>query len=336
MTTILGNNVHVFLDSTEVFCAKDCALTESKDSVEMAGGFTLPGRWTYNRLQRRSWKVDCSGLSKINSSEGTLDYFSIVDDPFATDFHTLEITFDDPDGNNVTFTGTVFIPKSSITGPVKESAGASVSFIGTGRYLLSTEATSSGSSGSGGSGGPDFCVPVAGGNFAPPTGTSNDTYLYTFALTGTNPKVIGATTLPSWMFASIVSGNLHLFGTPSLSDVGAGITVSVQVTNDCGDETFSATIDVLEDGRNVFVINNSTHTIILQNDNGHSYTFPPSNNGNIKMQSSTVNITSISGGGGVNYQFLQSLPSLVINSGSTFGGNIVTFNLSITNYLRFS
>ncbi len=335
MITILGNDVHVFLDSVEVFCAKDCQLTESKDSVEMAGGDGLPGIWTYNRLQRRGWKVDCSGLTKVDSTDGTLDYFSIVDSPYAIDFHTLEITFDDTDGNNITFTGTVFIPKSTITGPAKESAGASVSFIGTGAYSISNESTSGSSGGSG----IDFCVPVAGtGIFQPPTGTSNSLYTYTFTLTGTNPKVIGATTLPSWMTASIVSGNLHLIGTPAFADIGSGITVSVQVTNDCGDETFSATIDVLEDGRNVFVINNSPRTIILQNDNGHSYTFLPSNgsDGNIKMQSSTLNITSISGGGTSGYAFLQSLPSTVVNSGTTSGGNIVTFNLSITNYLRFT
>ena len=178
MTTIIGNNVHCFLDGTEVFCAKDCVLTESKDTVEMAGGAALAGKWTYNRLQRRSWKVDCSGLTKVDSSDGQLDYFSIVDDPFATDFHVLSISWTDADGNNVTFSGNVFIPKSSIGGPATGFAPATVSFIGTGPYTLSTETSGSGSG--------EVCVPVAaGGTFAPVDGTLNSPYSYTFPLTGT-------------------------------------------------------------------------------------------------------------------------------------------------------
>lgn len=333
MTTILGNNVNVFLDSVLVFCAKDCLLTESKDTVEMAGGSALSGKWTYNRLQRRSWKVDCSGLSKTDSSDGQLDYFSIIDDPYATDFHSLQITWDDSDGNNVTFFGNIFIPKSSISGPAKEFANATVSFIGTGPYELSTEA--------GSSGGSDFCVPVSSGTFNPPNGTLNDPYSYTLVLSGTNPKTLGAFSgNPLWMTISVATGNLVLGGTPTnFSDVGT-FFLDIVINNDCGSihliDEIGATIG--EDGRNVFVINNSTHDIVLQNDNGHSYTFLASNgsDGNIKMQSSMVNITSISGGATVNYQFLQSLPSTVINSGSTSGGNIITANLSTTNYIRFS
>lgn len=332
MTTILGNDVNVFLDTVLLFCAKDCLLTESKDSVEMAGGFGLPGIWTYNRLQRRSWKVDCSGLTKINNTDGQLDYFSIVEDPFATDFHVLEIMWQDADGNDITFFGNVFIPRSSIAGPIKEFAGAGVSFIGTGPYELSNDIGSSGSSG-------DFCIPVGSGQFNPSDGVLHSPYTYTLPLTGTNPKTLGAFSgNPSWMTISVATGNLVLGGTPStFADVGT-FFLDIVINNDCGSihliDEVGATI--AEDGRNVFVINNSTSNITLVNGNGHSYTFLASNgsDGNIKMQSSTVNITAITGT--KNYQFLQSLPSTIINSGTTSGGNIITANLSTTNYLRFS
>jgi len=333
MTTILGNNAHCFLDGTEVFCAKDCVLTESKDTVEMAGGFGLPGIWTYNRLQRRSWKVDCSGLTKVDSSDGQLDYFSIIDDPFATDFHVLSITWTDADGNSVTFSGNVFIPKSSIGGPVSEFAGASASFIGTGPYTLSTEE----SSGSGG----EVCVPVgAGGTFAPSDGILNSAYSYTFPLTGTNPKTLGAISgKPAWMTMSVATGNLVLGGTPtSYSNVGA-FFLDVIVNNACGSVHLIDEIgaEILEDGRNVFVINNSSSNITLTNSNGHSYTFLASNgsDGNIKMQTSSIHIVTVTGTKA--YEFLQTLPFTVINSGTfTSGNDLTTSNFSITNYLRFS
>jgi hypothetical protein len=333
MTTILGNDVHCFLDGTEVFCAKDCVLTETKDTVEMAGGAALSGKWIYNRLVRRSWKVDCSGLTKVDSSDGQLDYFSIVADPFATDFHVLVITWDDVDGNNVTFTGNVFIPKSSIGGQVSDFAPASVSFLGTGPYELSTETSGSGS------GTP--CVPVAaGGTFAPVDGVLNSPYSYTFNLTGTSPKTLGAFSgNPAWMTLSVASGNLVLGGTPtSFSNVGT-FFLDIIVNNACGSVHLIDEVgaEILEDGRNVFVINNSSSSITLTNSNGHSYTFGPSNanDGNIKMQTSSVHIVTVSGT--KNYEFLQTLPSTVINSGTfSSGNNLTTSNFSNTNYLRFS
>ncbi len=139
------------------------------------------------------------------------------------------------------------------------------------------------------------------------------------------------------MSLAIVGDTAHLGGTPiSFGDVGPAF-LDITFQNDCGTINFpEVEIEVLEDGRNVFVINNSSSDIDIQNDNGHTYTFLASNgsDGNLKMQSDTVNITSIVGA--KNYEFLQSLPSTVINSGTTAGGTITTSDLSITNYLRFS
>lgn len=184
MFTILGNDVRCYLDTVEVFCAKDCILTESKDEVEMAGGAALPGRWTYNRLQRHSWKVDCSGLTKINSTDGQLDYFTIISDPYSTDYHALVITWEDADGNIVTFTGTVFIPRSSITGSSTEFAGAQVTLIGTGTYTISSDpdagSGSSGESGSGGSGVDVCCNPVMISAVVEPDGVGGQTLTISF------------------------------------------------------------------------------------------------------------------------------------------------------------
>src|SRR5678810_1155071 len=123
--------------------------------------------------------------------------------------------WEDADGNSVVFTGNVYIPKSSMGGPVSEFGPASASFIGTGPYALSTDTSAGGS--------PPPCVPVGtGGTFAPSDGTLSSAYSYTFPLTGTSPKTLGTFLgKPGWMTMSVATGNLVLGGTPtSFSDVG--------------------------------------------------------------------------------------------------------------------
>jgi hypothetical protein len=224
----------------------------------------------------------------------------------------------------------MFMQKSSITGPATGFAQASTTFIGTGEYILSTDGSGSGSI--------TPCEPVGGGAFAPPDATLNTLYSYDYPMTGTLPITLGAFTIPGWMTLAVVGDTAHFGGTPtSFGDVGP-VFLDITFQNDCGTINFpEVEIQVLEDGRNVFVINNSSSNVTLTNDNGHSYTFLATNgsDGNIKMQSDTVNITSVTGT--KNYEFLQTLPSTVINSGTfSSGNNLTTADLSITNYLRFS
>ena len=139
------------------------------------------------------------------------------------------------------------------------------------------------------------------------------------------------------MTPACVGSNLVLSGTPtSLSDVGTFFT-DIVVQNDCGniDLIDEVGAEIVEDGRNVFVINNSSVSIDVTNDNGHVYTFGASNanDGNIKMQSDTV---TLSLAGTKTYEFLQALPSTLVNTGTSGSGTITTSDISITNYLRFS
>jgi hypothetical protein len=328
MTVIEGNNVIGFINDIPVFCGKDCVFSENKDSVEATGSV---GKWKYNALQKRSWSIEITGLTKINSSDGQMDYFSMITDPFATDFHVVTVTFDDIDGNTVSITGTMFLPKSSINGPVKEFAGASVSFIGTGAYSLSTE--ESGGSGSG------ECVPVSGGTFDPPDAILGEAYSYTFPLTGTAPFTLGFNEWPSGIVANIVGSNLVLSGTPDDPGQRGDIDWGAVVDNACGEEFFHNTIALSDGGRTVFVINNTAFNIVLQNANGVQYTFLASNgsDGNFFMQDANADVISITTGATVNFEFLQSLPSSTINSGTVAGGGTATTSDYInTNYLRFT
>ncbi len=330
MTIIKGSDVLGMVNDIPIFCGLDLTFTEDKDTVERSGPFGGPGLWTYSALVKRGWSVEISGLTKINPSDGQEDYFTMISDPFSYGYQTITVFFTDQDGNNISIAGVMFLKNSSITGPAVGFAQASVTFIGTGEYILSTD-------GSGSGGSVPVCVPVGGGAFAPPDATLNSLYSYDYTLTGTLPFTLGAFTIPGWMSLAIVGDTAHFGGTPiSFGDVGPAF-LDITFQNDCGTINFpEVEIEVLEDGRNVFVINNSSSDIDIQNDNGHTYTFLASNgsDGNLKMQSDTVNITSIVGA--KNYEFLQSLPSTVINSGTTAGGTITTSDLSITNYLRFS
>lgn len=330
MTVIKGSDVLGIVNGIPIFCGLNLTFTENKDTVERTPD--AAGLWIYTALVKREWSVEITGLTKIANTDGQEDYFTMISDPFAYSYQTITLSFTDQEGNNVSLTGVMFLQGSSITGPAVGFANAGVKFIGTGEYVLSTE-------GSGSSSG-TVCVPVSGGPLVPPDGTLGTAYHYTLILGGTNPKTLGTISgNPGWMTISVSTGNLVLGGTPSsFSDVGT-FFLDIVIDNDCGSihliDEGGATI--AENGRNVFVINNSDSDIVLTNDNGHSYTFLASNgsDGNIKMQTDTVNITSVTGT--KTYEFLQSLPSSVINSGTFSSGNdLTTANLSITNYLRFS
>lgn len=330
MTIIKGSDVLGIVNDIPIFCGLNLTFTEDKDAVERSGRFGGSGLWTYSALVKRGCSVEITGLTKIDPTDGQEDYFTMISDPFTYGYQTITLSFTDQEGNNISIAGIMFLKNSSITGPAAGFAAASVTFIGTGEYILSTDGSGSGSG--------DVCVPVGGGAFEPPDATLNTLYSYDYVLTGSLPFTLGSITIPGWMTLAIVGDTAHFGGTPtSFGDVG---TEFLQITfnNDCGTINFpDVEIEVLEDGRNVFVINNSSSDVTLTNDNGHSYTFLASNgsDGNIKMQSDTVNITSVTGT--KTYEFLETLPSTVINSGTfSSGNNLTTADLSITNYLRFS
>ncbi len=330
MIPITGNNVLVIVNDLPIFCGISATFNEEKSSVESTPTVSALGRLTYNKLIKRSWSVNVTGLTKVANTDGQEDFFTIISPTFFTSAQTITISFDDGEGNNISITGVMFCQKASISGPATQFAPGSVDFIGTGEYVLSTD----GSGSSGGSGG---CVPVGGGTFDPPDSTWGATYAYTFALTGTAPFAITGQTKPSWMSRAIVGSNLVLSGTPDT--VGTGITVSFDIINACGADTFSATIDIADGGRPVFVINNTAHDIVLQNANGIQHTFLASNgsDNNMFMQDANMIVVSIAGGGSVNFEFLQSLPSTTINSGTVSGGGTATTSdFANTNYLRFT
>jgi parallel beta-helix repeat protein len=79
-----------------------------------------------------------------------------------------------------------------------------------------------------------------------PNAYLDNPYSYSLTLSGSGPFALGAVTKPAWMTITIVDDQLIFSGTPTTGDDGTGIAVSVEVTNDCGTDTFADTLDVIE------------------------------------------------------------------------------------------
>lgn len=99
---------------------------------------------------------------------------------------------------------------------------------------------------------PPGCVPVAFvGTPSLPDAHALSPYTYSFSLTGSTPFSLSNVTKPSWMNISIHESTpgsgvyvVGFGGLPTIGSVGTGITVSFDVTNACGTESLSDTINV--------------------------------------------------------------------------------------------
>jgi hypothetical protein len=159
-------------------------------------------------------------------------------------------------------------------------------------------------------------------------------YSYSFALGGSSATITSASGFPSWL-SVIVDGsnNLVLSGTPAVGDITTGISIDVQVSNCGGSLEVSDTFDVIEDGRNIFFINNSGNTVTIQNSNGNSWAFGSGGSGNVIMPDANVTIVAMTGSHTMD--FIQTMPSTIINS--VTASAVATYtcsDYSNWNYLR--
>lgn len=96
---------------------------------------------------------------------------------------------------------------------------------------------------------PPDCVPLDfPGTPSIGDGNAGSPYDEIIVVDGTLPFIISAVTKPAWMTIN-VGPSTHLTGTPVSSDAGTGILVEFTLTNACGSETFSQTIDVTSGAR---------------------------------------------------------------------------------------
>lgn len=134
MFVINGKDVIVAIDGAPILCGKDCAFSEEKELIKAST--VTSGVWKEFRLRKRSWAMQVNGLTKIDSTDGQVSYFDLIDSTTAMIAQNLTITFTDPESNFKIVTGTGYIQKTSITGPAVGFAESSISIVGDGLYTV--------------------------------------------------------------------------------------------------------------------------------------------------------------------------------------------------------
>ncbi len=226
MFVINGIDVIVAIDDVPIFCGKDCTFSEEKEVIKAST--VTSGIWKENRLRKRSWAIDVTGLTKINSTDGQVSYFDLIDEDSAMVAQNLSITFTDADGNIITVAGIGIMKTTQITGPATGFAEATLTIIGDGHYTVTMTATTRPS-----------------GNFAPGNAIVEVLYEYIFSPTGTGPFTEDASSVPGWVTITSDGTSFTFSGTPSFFDVGLGVVFSITISNSFGPTVFSNTINVV-------------------------------------------------------------------------------------------
>lgn len=135
MEPIHGKDVLVSLKiDTEfypVLCATDMSFNCTQEVVLATSADT--GKWRKKRLRGLSeWNVTVNGVSKIGNSDGQVSFFYLLQENIRGSEQTIQIMFEDSDGNTQVLEGVVIIPSLSITGNVSSFADVSVLFEGAG------------------------------------------------------------------------------------------------------------------------------------------------------------------------------------------------------------
>lgn len=342
MTPIHGTGVVGSITKGEdiipIFCAEDCTFSQEKEVIEAST--VTSGVWKENRLRKRSWAFDISGITKINNDDGQESYFDLILSGVSMAAQTITIDFTDDDGNNVSISGTMYLQKDSITGPAADWAIASASFIGTGAYVLSNDSSSSG----GGGGGPTCNAVGFSFDLDFPDDVQGNDYIFTIPLTGDEPfDILGSPIKPDWMDINISGSNVVITNNrdTTMDDVGTGIRVAATIENCDGANTqnFDKTVNVLASGsggRNVIIMNQTGSLLELTNDESTLFSFPSGTNGNFQWTGfGVITVTTMTGTH--SYDILQSLPSTIVESGSVSASDTFTpSDLSNTNYIRFN
>lgn len=93
---------------------------------------------------------------------------------------------------------------------------------------------------------PPTCVPPSLPTHSMPDGQTGVAYTDIISVTGTSPMSLSNITKPSWMnlYINVVGGSTQVImaGTPDAE--GTGITVSFDITNACGTDSYSDAIDI--------------------------------------------------------------------------------------------
>lgn len=139
MQPIHGSNVLVSIlidaEFVPVLCAIDMNFTCEQDIVLAT---TIDsGKWRKKKLRNLSdWNVTVSGLTKIDNADGQISFFWLLQENVRGSEQTIQMMFEDDDGNVQVLEGQVLIPSLSINANVNSFSDVNVVFEGTGSVTI--------------------------------------------------------------------------------------------------------------------------------------------------------------------------------------------------------
>lgn len=139
MEPIFGTDVLVSIKVDDTFypvlCAVDMTLSTRQEVVLATSADT--GIWRRKRLRRLSeWSLSVSGLTKIDNTDGQISYFYLLQENVRGTEQTIQVLFEDADGNTKVIEGDVIIPEISINASVGAFSDVNVTFEGAGSFTI--------------------------------------------------------------------------------------------------------------------------------------------------------------------------------------------------------
>lgn len=134
---ILGYGVAIHMHDGSsykpVLCGETCTFNRQVETIEK----TSPTSGNFRQYQKRreGWTADVSGLTRI-ANDASLTFFYMLQTSVRNQEHPLRFVFTDPEGATKQIQGTALITDESITGTAGDFAKASISFLGTGAFVV--------------------------------------------------------------------------------------------------------------------------------------------------------------------------------------------------------
>lgn len=121
-----GVVLSMLVDATLIpmLCATDTTYECRAELVERTGPTSGGSRQFMRRLEEHFSLV--TGLTKIENELNSLSWFYILQTGIRREVQTFELEFSDPDGANVTISGTALIGTMGINGPVTDFSSGSI------------------------------------------------------------------------------------------------------------------------------------------------------------------------------------------------------------------
>lgn len=154
MRPIEGKDVLVSILVEGEFLPVMCAIEMSfQCSQEVLLSTTIDtGIWRRKRLRQLSeWSVTVTGITKIDNTDGQASFFYLLQENIRSQEQTIQMMFEDEDGNTQVLEGVVVIPELSLTANMTGFMDTSITFEGAGDVGIEP-VVSGGGNGSGESG----------------------------------------------------------------------------------------------------------------------------------------------------------------------------------------